>query len=177
MDISLTNKSKISVVSAIALSIGGLVLSTGNYNNLFASLLIILSIIGFWLSQEHPRSKLSTIGLVTSILGIIFSVMITSGNSYFYQLRNDPSLRTGNNVIGFLFGVTSFCGMLLFLILGFIFLGISILRSSDLPKLVGVFFILAGIVAFASNAAGIMLGIAGIIWLSTPLKAALRTMF
>ena len=158
------------------LIIGGIILYYENYQNLFAPLLIISAIFTLWLSQDVPRSKLLTAGLIASIIGIIFSAILTK-ISFFHELRYNPSFQSGNDIIGYLSGVTFFLGMIFLLMLGYIFLGISMMRSPDFPKISGLLFILAGIVAINSNIAGPMLGAAGLFWLGLPLRTLLRFAF
>jgi hypothetical protein len=172
-EISYKNRSIISTIAAGALCVGGFVLFAYNYDNPFEPPLIILAVIGYWLSQENPRPRLLTFGSIFCIFGII-GIFIVGDNQFFYRLRYDPSMQTGTNVIVYILGVSLFFDLILLQMGGFILWGISILRSSSLPKTIGILIILAGIVAVASHTAGVSLGIAGIIWLITSIQVLYR---
>ena len=164
MSLRLTN-SQISWFSALAFFVGGIALSIFGYQNILASTIVIAALVGLWFSHNSPHQKLSTIGLIASIAGILFA---TSLNviPYFSDIRTiDISSLTATNVTQYLFGVIIFFVMLLVYMIGLILLGISTLRSSSLPKGIGVLLILAGIVAVDSRIIGSFLTITGAIWI------------
>jgi hypothetical protein len=164
MRLKLTS-TKLSVISAIALMVGGSALSIMNYQNIFASTLVIAALICLWFSQKAHRSKLFLIGLCASITGILFAATLNLF-PIFLKIRNtDPTSQPAANLVSYLSGATFFCGMILILMSGFILIGISCLRTASLPKASGVFFVLGGFVAFSPGPAGFMLALSGLSWL------------
>ena len=162
MSLKITS-SQLSVASAIALIIAGIILFFIGFQNVFVPILIIGALSCLWFSQNPPRQKLSTIGLVASSVGILF---IASLNLFpiFHEIRNtSPTIRFTNPI--YFSGMAFFCGMSLVNILGFILLGISIIQDSNFPKALGVSFIIAGIVPIGSVTTGPILTISGLFWL------------
>ena len=155
--------SQFSVIAAIILIIGGISLFLMGYQNIFTSASIIGALVCLWFSQNPPRQKLFTIGLFASIAGILFSASINLF-PIFRELRNTNPTIQPTNLAWYFSGTTLFCGMILVLMLGFIFLGISVIQSSSLPKASGVFFIGGGIIAIEAHIAGIMLALSGLSW-------------
>jgi hypothetical protein len=164
MKINLTS-TQLSVISGTALIISGVVLAIFNYQNALAPTMIVATLVCLWFSQSPPRPKLLTIGLIASIIGIIFAACINVF-PVFLNIRNtNPMTQPATNLIGYFSGVSFFCGMILILMAGFILIGISFLRSSSSTKASGIFFILGGLVSFAANAAGVMIALSGLSWL------------
>jgi len=153
------------MISAGLLIVGGLILSLTNYQNVFASSLIIAALICLWLSQNRPRPKLLTIGICFSITGILFVTYIDL-IPIFSDIRYSDLVAQPASYLGYFFaGVLIFFAMVFILMTGFVVTGILMFRSSSLSNASGVLFILAGMIAFSARVTSVMFLLSGLIWL------------
>jgi hypothetical protein len=158
------NTSRISRLSALALTFGGCFVWAFGYQNPLASGLSLAGLAGWWYSQSHRTSKMALAGLVLSSSGLLFAASL-SFLPYFHDLRGtDPQALHLSRQTWYWSGVMFFFGMFFALMVGLVLLGISSWRSASTRGAQSVFLVLTGLVSISPSLMGLLLAATGVTW-------------